>query len=206
MNQAQAITLYQPTLRAIAYNLVRCKADAEDIVQETFLKWLSIDAEKIKNTKAYLINAVTNNCINHINSLRKKKEEYLDAINVSEFLHRFKENNFAHLDLEADLNKAFKVILTRLEPLERAVYLLKEVFDFDYDALHKALDKKKDYCRQLACRAKKKLGEETSKIHFDLPDVSLLMASFRKACDMGNAEELLQDLKKDISEDSSKKS
>ena len=207
MNQSQTIQLYQPTLQAIAYNLVRCKADAEDIVQETFLKWLSIvDAEKIQNTKAYLIKAVTNNCINHIQSLRKKKEEYLDNINVAELLHRFKENNFAHLDLEADLNKAFKVILTKLEPLERAVYLLKEVFDFDYDALQDTLDKKKDYCRQLVCRAKKKLSDESAKIHFDLPDVSQLMASFRKACDMGNAAELVQDLKKDISADFQKKS
>ena len=77
MNQAQAITLYQPTLTSIAYNLLRSKADAEDVVQETFLKWLTIDSEKIENTKAYLIKAVTNNCLNHINSLRKKKEEYL---------------------------------------------------------------------------------------------------------------------------------
>ena len=199
MDQAQAITLYQPTLTSIAYNLLRSKADAEDIVQETFLKWLTIDTEKIQNTKAYLIKAVTNNCLNHINSLRKKKEEYLDSINVSEFLHRFKENNFSHLDLEADLAKAFKVIQTKLEPLERAVYLLKEVFDFDYEALQETLDKKKDHCRQLVCRAKKKLSEETSKIHFDLPDTTQLLASFRKACDVGNAAEFIQDLKKDIS-------
>ena len=206
MNQSQTIALYQPTLQAIAYNLVRCKADAEDIVQETFLKWLSIDSEKIQNTKAYLIKAVTNNCLNHLNSLRKKKEEYLDNLNVSEFLHRFKENNFAHLDLDADLSKAFKVMQAKLEPLERAVYLLKEVFDFDYDALQVALDKKKDYCRQLVCRAKKKLSEETSRIHFDLPDMPQWMSSFRKACDIGNAEELVQDLKKDISANILKKS
>ena len=123
MNPSQAIQLYQPTLRSIAYNLVRSHADADDIVQETFLKWLSIDSDKIQNTKAYLIKAVTNNCLNHLNSLKKKKEEYLDSINVSEFIHRFKENNFAHLDLEADLSKAFKVMLTKLEPLERAVYV-----------------------------------------------------------------------------------
>ena len=199
MNQAQVIALYQPTLTSIAYNLLRSKADAEDVVQETFLKWLSIDSEKIQNTKAYLIKAVTNNCLNHLNALKRKKEEYLDSINVSEFIHRFKENNFAHLDLEADLAKAFKVMQAKLEPLERAVYLLKEVFDFDYDALQTVVDKKKDHCRQLLCRAKKKLSEETSKIHFDLPDASKLMASFRKACDIGNAEELIQDLKKDIS-------
>lgn len=199
MNQAQAITLYQPTLTSIAYNLLRSKADAEDVVQETFLKWLTIDSEKIENTKAYLIKAVTNNCLNHINSLRKKKEEYLDSINVSEFILRFKENNFSHLDLEADLAKAFRVIQAKLEPLERAVYLLKEVFDFDYEALQEALDKKKDHCRQLVCRAKKKLSDQTSKMHFDLPDATQLMASFRKACDMGNAAEFVLDLKKDIS-------
>ncbi|CAN5162808.1 hypothetical protein BH09BAC3_BH09BAC3_17670 [soil metagenome] len=199
MNQAQVIQLYQPTLTSIAYNILRSKADAEDVVQETFLKWLTIDSDKIQNTKAYLIQAVTNNCLNHLNSLKKKKEEYLDSINVSEFILRFKENNFAHLDLEADLAKAFKVMQAKLEPLERAVYLLKEVFDFDYDALQKVVDKKKDHCRQLLCRAKKKLSQGTSKIHFDMPDASQLMASFRKACDMGNAEELIQDLKKDIS-------
>ena len=199
MDQSQAISLYQPTLTTIAYNLLRSRADAEDVVQETFLKWLTIDTEKIKNTKAYLIKSVTNNCLNHLESLKRKKVEYLDSINVSELVLKFKENNFAHLDLEADLAKAFKVLQAKLEPLERAVYLLKEVFDFDYDALQIALDKKKDHCRQLVCRAKKKLDEETSKIHFDLPDATRLMASFRKACDMGNAAEFVQDLKKDIS-------
>lgn len=199
MNQAQTIQLYQPTLLRIAYNLVRCKADAEDIVQETFLKWLSINSEKIRNTKAYLVKAVTNNCLSHINSLKQKKEQYMDSINVSEFIHRFKENNFAHLDLEADLVKAFKVIHAKLEPLERAVYLLKEVFDFDYEALQEALDKKKEHCRQLVCRARKKLNEGTSRMHFELPDASQMMASFRKACDMGNATEFVQELKKDLS-------
>jgi RNA polymerase sigma-70 factor (ECF subfamily) len=182
----------------IAYNLVRSKADAEDIVQETFLKWLTIDTKKIQDTKAYLITAVRNNCLNHINSLKRKKEEYLETINVSEFISRFKESNFAYLDLEADLSHAFKVMVAKLEPVERAVYLLKEVFDFDYEALQLILDKKKEHCRQLVCRAKKKLGEETSKIHFDLPDTSKLMASFRKACDLGNPTDLVQDLKKDI--------
>ncbi len=199
MDHAQTITLYQPTLKQIAYNLVRSRADAEDIVQETFLKWLTIDTEKIKNTKAYLITAVKNNCLSHISSLKRKKEEYLETMNVSEFISRFKENNFSHLDLDVDLAHAFKVMLARLEPLERAVYLLKEVFDFDYEALQEALDKKKDHCRQLVCRAKKKLSEETSKMHFDLPEASSLMASFRKACDLGNASELVQALKMDIS-------
>ncbi len=206
MNHAQAISLYQPTLQSIAYNLLRSKADAEDIVQETFLKWLTVETGKIENTKAYLIKAVTNNCLNHLASLKRKKELYIDSINVTEFIHKLKENNFSHLDLEADLQHAMKVMHAKLEPLERAVFVLKEVFDFDYDALQVALDKKKEHCRQLVCRAKKKLNEETSRIHFDLPDAASMLASFKRACDLGNAEELVEELKKGVLDAPAKKS
>lgn len=178
---------------------MRCKADAEDIVQETFLKWLSIDQQKIENTKAYLIKAVTNNCLNHLNSLKKKKTQYLDSLNWPEFLQKTKETNLAKIDEDENLKVAFSVLQTKLEPIERAVFLLKEVFDLDYDALQLALDKKKDHCRQLLSRAKKKLNEETSKIHFDLPNTGKMMESFKSACDLNNASEFIDQLKKDIS-------
>lgn len=206
MSREQTITLYQPLLHAIAYNIVRCKADAEDIVQETFLRWLSLGPKKIENTKAYLVKAVRNNCLNHINALRHKKEELLNQHNIAEIISRFKEANFAHLDLEIELAKAMKVLHTKLEPLERAVFLLKGVFDFDYEVLQETLDKKKEHCRQLFCRAKKKLSEETSKLNFELPDTSNLIENFRKACDFGNASELINELKKDVASALSKKS
>lgn len=169
MTQAQTIALYQPLLHRIAYNLVRSNADAEDIVQETFLRWLTIDQKKIDNTKAYLIKAVTNNCLSHLETIKRKKEEYLETISSSEFVQKLKEVNFSHLDLEADLKHAFKVLQAKLQPLERAVFLLKEVFDFDYDSLTKTLDKKKDHCRQLLARAKKKLAEKTANVHIEIP-------------------------------------
>ena len=65
---------------------------------------------------------------------------------------------------KVELAKAIKVLNAKLEPLERAVFLLKEVFEYDYEALQLTLDKKKEHCRQLFCRAKKKLNEETSKL------------------------------------------
>lgn len=205
MSHEQAISLYQPMLHSIAYNIVRCKEDAEDIVQETILKWWSLGPRKIENTKAYLITAVRNNCLNHINTLRHKKEELLSQHNISEIIARFKESSFGHLDLEKDLAKAIKVLHHKLEPLERALFLLKEVFDFDYDVLQETFDKKKEHCRQLVCRAKKKLSAETSKIHFELPDTSSLIDSFRKACDFGNVSELINELKNDVSNALSKK-
>ncbi len=205
LNQAQAITLYQPLLHSIAYNLLRCKADAEDVVQDTFLKWLTIDQTKIRNTKAYLITAVTNNCLNHLNALKRKKEEYWDNLQLSEFFTKFKESDLANIDFEKELSSAFKVLLVKLEPLERAAYLLKEVFDFDYDALQKVLNKKSDHCRQLLSRAKKKLSDESSKIKIEMPDTSLMFESFKKACDLDNAGEFVQHLKSDIASKFSKK-
>lgn len=204
MSPTQTIQLYHPILHSVAYNIVRCKQDAEDIVQDTFLKWLSIDRSKIQNTKAYLIAAVTNNCLNHLNTLRKKKEEYWDNSKLSQMIVKFKESDFAHLDLETELSAAFKILHTKLEPLERAAYLLKEVFDFDYEAIQKALDKKADHCRQLFSRAKKKLSDESQKLHFELPK-SELLESFKKACDMGPAATFIQELKNDISQKISSK-
>ena len=189
---------YQPMLEAIAYNMVRSKADAQDIVQETVLKWLSAGPKKIENTKAYLISAVRNNCLTHINALKSKKEELLGHHNLGEALKLFKESNLAHLDIEIDLQKALRTLQTRLEPLERAIFVLKEVFDFDYDTLQETFDKKKDHCRQLLCRAKKKLSEETSKIHFELPDTTNFRENFKKACDLGHIADLISGLKQEV--------
>lgn len=196
MNHAQTITLYQPLMHQIAYNLLRCKADAEDIVQDTFIKWLSAEQEKIENTKAYLIKAVTNNCLNHLNKLKRKKEEYWDSIKLSELMVKFKESDIANIDFEKELAAAFKVIQAKLEPLERAAYLLKEIFDFDYEEIQKVLDKKADNCRQLLSRARKKLDKGPKKS--TLNSESNLFESFKKACDMGNVTDFVQHLKADI--------
>lgn len=184
-------------LQGIAMKMLRSKADAEDIVQETFIKWLLQEQEKIKNTKAYLIKSVRNNCINHLNALKQKRLEYLESFHWPEFIEKFKENtDFSHLDIEVELGKAFHILQQKLEPLERAVYVLREVFDFDYNALQQLLDKKQDHCRQLFCRAKKKLQEETD--HFNAvfqPKKAALLESFRKACDFGQPLDLIAQLR-----------
>lgn len=202
MNQAQTIALYHPILHSVAYNILRCRQDAEDMVQDAFVKWLSIDHSKIQNTKAYLITCVINNCKNHLNTLRRKREEYWDSSKLSQLIVKFKETDFKHLDMEAELSAAFKVLQSKLEPLERAAYLLREVFDFDYEAIQKVLDKKADHCRQLLSRAKKKLSDSTSRIHFELPDGHLL-ESFKKACS-ASPSIFIQDLKNDISKPETK--
>jgi RNA polymerase sigma factor (sigma-70 family) len=198
LDHAQTIALYQPTMHAIAMRLLKCKADAEDIVQETFIKWLSAEHEKIQNTKAYLIKAVTNNCLNHLAALKRKKEQALESIHWSELVEKIKEtSDFSHIDVEAELSKAFHILQQKLEPLERAVYVLKEAFDFDYKALQQVLDKKQDHCRQLFCRAKQKLQDEKERLNASMPDKAALLASFKKACNFGDPDDLIEALRRD---------
>ena len=177
--------------------MLRCKADAEDVVQETFIKWLSQEQDKIKNPQAYLVRAVTNNCLNHLQSLHKKRTEYLESCQWTEIVDRFREStDLSHLDLEAELHKALHILQSKLEPLERAVYVLKEVFDFDYKSLQELLDKKQEHCRQVFCRAKKKLQQESDNLNAAIqPRKTALLESFRKACEIGQPVDLVTQLR-----------
>lgn len=206
MDHAQTIALYQPTLQAIAMRMLRCKADAEDIVQETFIKWLNAEQEKIKNTKAYLITAVTNNCINHLKALKRKKEEYLENFHWPEFVEKIRDTDFS-TELEERLSKAISILQDKLEPLERAVYLLKEVFDIDYKAIQEILDRKQENCRQLLCRAKKKLNDEKEHLNaFIQPKKTALLEYFERACDDFSSSDLISYLRNEVSTFSTKKS
>lgn len=198
MNQlspAQTIVLYQPTLYAIALKFLKSKADAEDVVQETFMRWLNTEREKIQNTRAYLIRAVTNNCITHLQSIKRKKEEYLQAFHWDEWVEKFKETDLS-AEVDARLGKAFHIIQHRLEPLERAVYVLKEAFDFDYKSLQVILNKKQDHCRQLFCRARRKVVEERDKINSVIGEKTALLKSFINSCDLGRADDFIDEVKK----------
>lgn len=198
LNQAQAIVLYQPMLQAIAMRLLKCKADAEDVVQETFIRWLNAEQEKIKNTKAYLIRAVTNACLNHLEALKRKKEQYVESFHWPEFVERFRETDFSHIDIEQRLTKAFHLIQHKLEPLERAAFVLKEAFDVEYKEMQVLLDKKQEHCRQLFCRAKKKINEEKQRLNEAIAEKSALMKSFKESCDVGHASEFLNTIKNDL--------
>lgn len=170
--------------------MVGCIQDAEDIVQDTFLKYLTIDHEKINNTRAYLIRSVTNNCLNHLNSLKQKKKEYLDSVKLTDL---FEKIDFSHLDIKHELEVALEILYKKLGPLERAVFLLREGFDFDYDELQLIFNKKKEHCRQLVCRAKDKLTLDGPKITFSF-DKSRFFDAFRKASSQGQFEELIDQL------------
>lgn len=173
-------------------------ADAEDIVQDTFLKWLSKDHGKIQNTKSYLIRAVTNNCINHLESIEKLKKEYLETAQLPEFFKGQKDSNIFNFDIENQLSEAMVILHTKLEPMEKTIYILREAFNFDYEELQELLDKKKDNCRQLFCRAKKNLQKEAQKFSIDLSKHQVSLENFKKACTKGISTDFINELKQEL--------
>lgn len=195
MSYSQAISLYQPLLFSIAYRLVGSIQDAEDIVQDTFLKWLTQEKQKINNTKAYLVKAVTNSCFNHINSIKQKKTEYIDSLKPGVLIEKYKEMDFSHLDIEKEITHAFTVLQDKLAPVEKAVFVLKEAFNYEYDDLKEIVDRKADNCRKLLSRAKQKLAEVENDIETGIAN-SNLTKSFRKASDTGQMSDLISDLTK----------
>ncbi|MEL6559025.1 MAG: sigma-70 family RNA polymerase sigma factor [Bacteroidota bacterium] len=199
MDQTAAITLYQPLLTSIALKMVGSLQDAEDIVQDTFLKWLTIDQRKIENTKAYLVRAVTNNALNHIKSFRQSKSNK----SIDEVHHQLpglvEEKKITKFDFDNEVSEALNILNKKLEPLEKAVYVMREFFNVEYDEIQHLFDKKSAYCRKLVSRAKGKLAEEKRKITKDISP-GKFVENFKNACDFGNMTHLIQDLKKEISE------
>ncbi|XOV93845.1 MAG: sigma-70 family RNA polymerase sigma factor [Bacteroidota bacterium] len=187
MNQSATIALYQPILQSIAVKIVGSIHDAEDIVQDTFLKYLSTDNSKIENIKAYLIKSVTNRSLNHVNASKQKKKDYLESAKLPEL---FEKIDFSHLDLKEEVTTALNVLHKKLGPLERGLFLLREGFDFEYDELQEIFNKKKDHCRQLVCRAKDKLSKETEKFTMNF-DVEKYFEAINKASQDGDFNELM---------------
>ncbi|MCA6078869.1 sigma-70 family RNA polymerase sigma factor [Fulvivirga sedimenti] len=162
MSESQAIALYRPLLHTIAYRLTGCATIAEDIVQDTYLKWLVNGPEKIRNTKAYLITSVKNNCLKYSETLQVRKSEWLEQLPAG-WLDRVHFQLPANVDVEEEIREAITAIHHKLEPLEKGVFILRGIFQLEYEELQEIFEKKKDHIRQLFSRARKKMQQRPVK-------------------------------------------
>lgn len=170
-------------------------ADAEDAVHDAFVKWLSIETSAIENTKAYLIRMVTNSCLNVIQS--KKETLQVDMLSES-LIDLDKEKSLTNFDLEDQLSEAWKYLHRKLEPIERTVFVLREVFNVEYEDLQFIVDRKAENCRKIVSRAKSKLkSTEFPKLPTSFPEMHLL-DSFKSACQKGHLTQLVQDFTADL--------
>lgn len=173
--------------------MMQCKADAEDMVQDTFVKWFSMDQQKVSNIKAYLVSTLTNTCQNYLSSARRKWEIFTEEEPaVGE------EADLTYIDGEMELAQAFATVVAKLEPLERAVFLLREVFNMEYEAVQQVIGKKQEHCRQLLCRARQKLSNKAMHISGAMQRSQELFHSFKTACGLDEPGSFISDLKNDI--------
>tara|TARA_R110002049_G_scaffold308965_1_gene515210 strand:- start:1155 stop:1772 length:618 start_codon:yes stop_codon:yes gene_type:complete len=199
VKQEEIIAQYQPLLQSIASKILGSTEDAKDVVQDTFLKWLSVDRSNIDNTKAYLIRSVKNNALSHLENLKNKKEEFNPNFDIIDKLDNwYKETEFPKIDIENELAAALFILQMKLEPLERAVFLMKEVFNFDYETIQETLEKRKDHLRQLVSRAKKKLAMDKENFSFPVIKKPEFINSVVKACDLGSFNDMIAQLKLEI--------
>jgi RNA polymerase sigma-70 factor (ECF subfamily) len=162
------------------------------------MKWLETKEEQVRHTKAYLVKAVTNKCINYLNSAHRKREEHMGIWLPEPLTSKGIENFSSKIESYHALSIGFLVLLEKLSPNERAIFLLKEIFAYDYHELSEIFEKSEDNCRQLLKRAKDNLGKDARRFEIDLKVHEKILNSFLLAISEGNLEGLIEVLKEDI--------
>jgi RNA polymerase sigma-70 factor (ECF subfamily) len=173
-------------LFGIAYRMTGSAMDAEDILQEVFIKWQAV-GEGVDTPPAYLTTMTTRACIDYLRSARVQREQY-----VGEWLPEPIPTPIVDTaQLAESLSLAFLVILERLSPIERAVFLLREVFDYDYAEIATMLQKSEVNCRQIFARARKHVNEHRPRFTPSDQTHEVLLGQFMQACAEGNMSSLM---------------
>ena len=198
MKHEDIFSEYRNLLFSIGYNMLGVVEDAEDLVQETFLKWRKCDPAEIKYPKAYLVKIITNLSINQLNSARLEREKYIGLWLPEPLMKEKIPDSSTSVDLYYSLSIGMMVLLEKLTASERAVFLLKEVFSYDYGEISEITEKSEENCRQVFTRAKKHLGGKEKRFKVDIQVHEKLLQQFLSAVNKGNMEGLLSLLKSDI--------
>jgi RNA polymerase sigma-70 factor (ECF subfamily) len=206
MNEESVFHAYRYLLFSIAYRMLGSIMDAEDCLQETFLRWHEAcengEAEAIRSPRSYLCTVVTRQCIDVLRSARVQREAYvgvwLPEPLVTAYQSGASPDPEASVEQSESLSLAFLRLLEYLSPLERAVFLLRQVFDFEYDEIAQIVQKSPQNCRQIMRRARHNLAEHNH--HYNVPPElrELMTYQFIQACTTGDMQGLLHVLADDV--------
>jgi RNA polymerase sigma-70 factor (ECF subfamily) len=178
-------------LFALAYKMTKSVVDAEDIVQETFLAMDSVKAGSIRAPDAYFVRAVTNRCLK---ILDQRKSTIYPGPDLPEPL----EDGFRPEAVDADLSYGLLLLLQRLKPAERAVFILRESFGLRYGAIAEIVDSNPDNCRQMLHRAKDKLQQAAPVSRTSEERLGEIMEVFLAAAGSGDSSSLIARLREDV--------
>ncbi|GHO79431.1 DNA-directed RNA polymerase sigma-70 factor [Ktedonobacter sp. SOSP1-85] len=202
MQQEDVFQTYKPLLFSIAYNMLGNIMDAEDCVQEALLRWYQAsnngEREAVRSPKSYLSMIVTHLCIDQLRSARVQRERYI-GVWLPEPLVVVDESSVTDMvELSETLSVAFLHLLEKLSPIERAVFLLRQVFDYEYAEIAAIVQKSEDNCRQIVRRARQHLGAHRPGYHASKEEQDTILHQFIHACIHGDMDGLLTLLTNDI--------
>jgi len=176
-------------LASIAYRMLGSVADAEDMLQDTFIRWQA-SSDAVESPRAFLITILSRLCINHLQSARVQREEYFGQW-LPEPLPTPLGGPFEDIQVDDSLSIAFLAVLERLNPVERAVFLLREIFEYGYGEIGTILGETEVNCRQILRRAKQRIEEGRLRFAASQQDRLTLLQRFRNASSQGDMEGLI---------------
>ncbi|MEV2210123.1 RNA polymerase sigma-70 factor [Streptomyces sp. NPDC050997] len=198
MTRTEEFEQLRPLLFSIAYRILSSVSEAEDAVQETWLRY-ELSATRPTSTKAYLSAVVTRIAIDSLRSARVRREEYVGPWFPEPLLSDPYEDPEQSAELADSLSMAALLLLERLSPLERAVFVLREVFAFGFPEIASAVGRSEAACRQLAVRARRHMDEGRPRFEADRREREELAERFFDALREGNVDGLRELLAADVS-------
>jgi RNA polymerase sigma-70 factor (TIGR02957 family) len=187
---------HRSLLFTVAYEMLGSAADAEDVVQEAWLRWSTVDQAEVRDPRAYLVRIVTNQSLNRLRSVARRREEYVGEWLPEPLLTT--PDVAADVELAESVSIAMLTVLETLAPAERAVFVLREVFDMPYDEIAEAVDKSPAAVRQIAHRARDHVGARRPRVPVSATEQREAVERFLAAVRNGDLESLLDVLAPDV--------
>lgn len=191
-----AFVAHRNLLFTVAYEMLGSAADAEDVLQETWLRWADADLASVRDQRAYLVRITTRQSLNRLRTVGRRRESYVGSWLPEPLLTA--PDVADDVELAESVSMAMMLVLETLAPTERAVFVLREVFDLAYDEIAEAVGKSPAAVRQIAHRARAHVAARRPRGVVSAADTRRVLDAFRRAIETGDVQGLLDVLAPDV--------
>ena len=186
----------RPLLFTVAYEMLEVAADAEDVVQEAWLRWSAADRSDVRDPRAYLVRVVIRLSLNRFRTVSRRRESYVGPWLPEPLLTV--PDVADDVELADSVSTAMLLVLQTLTPVERAVFVLREVFDVPYDEIAQGVDRTPAAVRQIAHRAREHVAARRPRVQVDRAEHAAVLERFRAAAETGDLQALVEVLSPDV--------